>query len=104
MGPRGTERRSKPLAKPSAWLPTLMLDGAPLLDDASIMDFQGKKVDYVAKADAVEQALLLPGNMAELQSMRSHEVFLSFKRYLAMVRPTWLLFLLSLVTLLIFLF
>ena len=36
--------------------------------------------------------------------MRSHEVFLSLKRYLAMVRPTLLLFLLSLVTLFIFLF
>ena len=48
-------------------------------------------------ADAVEQALLLPKDMAELLSMRRHEVFLSLKRYLAMVcPPTWSLFLLSL--------
>ena len=36
-------------------------------------------------ADAVEQALLLPKDMAELRSMRRHEVFLSLKRYLVMV-------------------
>ena len=36
-------------------------------------------------ADIVEQALLLPGDMAELWSMKRHEVFLSLKRYLAMV-------------------
>ena len=36
-------------------------------------------------ADAVEQALLLLEDMAELQSMKRHEIFLSLKRYLAMV-------------------
>ena len=60
-----------------------MLDGAPLLADASIRDFQEGKAGYVA--DAVEQALLLLGDMAELRSMRRHEVFLNLKRYLAMV-------------------
>lgn len=60
-----------------------MLDKAPLLDDASIRDFQGRKAGYVA--DAMEQALLLLGDMVELRSMRRHEVFLSLKRYLAMV-------------------
>ena len=60
-----------------------MLDGAPLLANASIRDFQGGKAGYVA--DAVEHALLLPGDMAELWSMRRHEVFLSLKRYLAML-------------------
>ena len=39
-------------------------------------------------ANAVEQALLLLKDMAELQSMRRHEVFLSLKRYLAMVSPS----------------
>ena len=60
-----------------------MLDGAPLLASASIRDFQGGTAGYVA--DAVEQALLLPEDIAELRSMRRHEVFLSLKRYLAMV-------------------
>ena len=36
-------------------------------------------------ANAVEQALLLPEDMAELRSIRRHEVFLNLKRYLAMV-------------------
>ena len=38
-------------------------------------------------ADVVEQALLLPKDMAELRLIRRHEVFLSLKRYLAMVCP-----------------
>ena len=60
-----------------------MLNGEPLLTNASICDFQGV-VDYVA--NTVEQALLLFEDMAELRDMRRHEVFLSLKRYLAMVR------------------
>ena len=60
-----------------------MLDETPLLANASIKDFQGGKASYVA--NAMEQALLLPEDMAELHSMRRHEVFLSLKRYLAMV-------------------
>ena len=36
-------------------------------------------------ADAVEQALLLLGDMADLRTMKKHEVFLSLKRDLALV-------------------
>ena len=68
---------------PPAWLPALMLDGELLLADASIRNFQGGKGGYVA--NAVEQALLLPGDMAKLRGIRRHEVFLSLKRYLDMV-------------------
>ena len=46
-----------------------MLDKAPLPNDTSIRDFQQGKVGYVA--NAVEQALLLPTDMAELRSMVS---------------------------------
>ena len=53
-----------------------MLNGEPLLANASIRDFQGGVVSYVS--DAVEQALLLPKDMAKLRDMR---------RYLAMVCP-----------------
>ena len=67
-----------------------MVDGAPFLANASIKDFQGGKVDYIA--DAMEQALLLPGDMAKLWSIRRHEVFLSLKRYLAMVWSSLSLF------------
>ena len=44
VGQRGTERKSEPPAEPSTWLPTLMLDGAPLLDDASIRDFRAGRL------------------------------------------------------------
>ena len=62
-----------------------MLDGAFLPSDASIKDFQQGKVGYVA--NAVEQSLLLPTDMADLRSMRKHKVFLNLKRDLAMVSP-----------------
>ena len=62
---------------------TLMLDKAPSLTDASIRNFQQGKADYVV--DAVEQALLLPKDMADLRSLRKHKVFLSLKRDLTLV-------------------
>ena len=64
-------------------MPALVLDGAPLPINASIINFQQGKADYVA--DAVEQALLLPEDMADLRSLRKHKVFLSLKRDLALV-------------------
>ena len=60
-----------------------MLDGAFLPSDASIKDFQQGKVGYVA--NAVEQSLLLPTDMADLRSMRKHKVFLNLKRDVTMV-------------------
>ena len=65
-----------------------MLNGAPLMDNASNRDFQGGTGSHVV--DALERTLLLPSNMAELQSFKRQEVFLSLKRYLGMVRfPTY---------------
>ena len=61
----------------------LVLDGSPLPANSSIKDFQEGMAGYVA--DAVEQALLLPDDMAELGTMKKHEVFLSLKRDLTMV-------------------
>lgn len=49
------------------WNPLLELDGAPLLLDSSIRDFQKGKVGYVA--DALEQPLLLPQDMADLRTL-----------------------------------
>ena len=60
-----------------------MLDGAPLPADASIRNFQQGKASYMA--NAVEQALLLPEDMADLRSLKKHEVFLSLKRNLTLV-------------------
>ena len=84
-GQRGAEKRSNLQVGPLAWFPTPMLNGEPLLANASIRDFQRGTADYVT--DAVEQALLLLEDMVELRDMRRHEVFLSLKRYLAMVCP-----------------
>ncbi|KAL0010799.1 hypothetical protein SO802_005907 [Lithocarpus litseifolius] len=55
---------------------------SPLPTNASIRDIQQRKVGYVA--NALEQANLLPGDMADLKSMKKHEVFLSLKRDLAL--------------------
>ena len=61
---------------------------------ASVKNFQQGKAGYVA--DIMEQVLLLPKDMADLKSMRKHEVFLSLKRDFALVSPsTTFLFLLS---------
>ena len=66
-----------------AWTPAMILDGALLLANASIRNFQGGAAGYVA--DATEQALLLLADMADLREMRKHEVFLSLKKDLALV-------------------
>ena len=83
VGQRGAERKSDPSTAPPTWTLAPMLDGAPLLANASIRDYQGGKAGYVL--DAVEHALLFPDDMAELRTLKRHEVFLSLKRYLGMV-------------------
>ena len=60
-----------------------MLDEFPFPVNSSIKDFQQGKAENVV--DTVEQALLLPNDMANLRTMRKHEVFLSLKRDLAIV-------------------
>ena len=70
-----------------------MLDGVALPNDAIIRNFQQGKAGYVD--NAMEQSLLLSNDMADLKSMRKHEVFLSLKRDLAMVSPLVLVFFFS---------
>ena len=60
-----------------------MLGGEPLMDDASIRDFNGGIGCHVASA--LEQTLLLPKDMVELRGFRRSEVFLHIKRFLGMV-------------------
>ena len=72
------EKRGDSQITALAWSPALVLDEAVLTTDASIRDFQQGRVGYVA--DAMEQALLLPGDMANLWLMRKYEVFLSLNR------------------------
>ena len=61
-----------------------MLHEEPLMDDASLRDFNKGEGTYVA--DALERSLLLPANMADLKNLRRQELFLSMKRYLGMVK------------------
>ena len=78
-----TDRRGDHQIEVPAWTPSIVLDGAPLPNDASIRDFQQGRAGYMA--NVVEQALLLLADMVDLRSMRKHEVFLSLKRDLALV-------------------
>ena len=62
-----------------------MLGGEPLMDDASIRDFNGGIGCHVASA--LEQTLLLSKDMVELRGFRRSEVFLHTKMFLGMVCP-----------------
>ena len=93
-GHQGQEKEVAPQSEPQAWLLAPMFHGEPLMDNASLRDFQGGKGTYVA--NALERTLLLPTDMAELGNLRRQKVFLNIKRYLGMVR------FLTLVTLLVF--
>lgn len=77
------DKRNSFQVRVPAWTLTKVLDGAPLPTNASIRDFQEGRAGYVA--NAMEQALLLPRDMADLRSLRKHEVFISLKRDLALV-------------------
>ena len=81
---RGQERSDSQHSEPQAWLPAPIHGGEPLRDDASIRDFNGGIGCHVASA--IEEALLLPKDMAEIKNMRKNELVLDNKRYLGMVR------------------
>ena len=74
----------KAQSAPSAWLPTPMLHGELLLEDASMRNLGDGEGGYVA--DELERALLLPTDMGKLKNMRMQEVALSVRRYLGMLR------------------
>ena len=54
--------------EPEVWLPTPMLHGELLMDDASLRDFN--KGEGINVADALERSLLLPADMADLKNLR----------------------------------
>ena len=89
---RGAERADTQFPEPQAWLLAPMLGGEPLMDDASIRDFNGGIGCQVASA--LEQTLLLLKDMVELRDFRRSEVFLHTKRFLGMVCSyfPWLFF------------
>ena len=80
---RGQERGEVQLSEPQAWLPALMLGGEPLIDDASIRDYNGGIGCHVASV--LEETLLLPKDMVELRGLGRNEFFLKAKRFLGMV-------------------
>ena len=80
---RGAEREDIQLPEPQVWLPAPMLGGEPLMDDASIRDFNGGIGCHVASM--LEETLLLSKDMVELRGFRRSEVFLHTKRFLGMV-------------------
>ena len=89
---RGAKRADSQFPEPQAWLPAPMLGGEPLMDDASIRDFNGGIGCHVASV--LEQTFLLPKDMVELRDFRRSEVFLCTKRFLGMVctYSPWLFF------------
>ena len=65
------------------WSPKLEVDGAAIAWDASLKYYRGGHAGYVA--EALEQPLLLPKDMEAYRNFNHPELFLSFKRDLAMV-------------------
>ena len=65
---QGQEKEVTTQSEPQAWLPTPMLSGEPLMDNASLKDFRGGEGAYVA--DALERSLLLPVDMVEFGGLR----------------------------------
>ena len=80
---QGQERSDTQPPKPQAWLPAPMHAGEPLRDDASIRDFNVGMGYHVTSV--IEEALLLPKDMAEIKNARKNELILDNKRYLGMV-------------------
>ena len=65
------------------WCPRLEVDETAISWNASIRDYQrGHSVDM---AEALEQPLLLPKDMDAVKKLKQHNLFLSLKRYLALV-------------------
>ena len=80
---RRVKRRGNQPLESQAWHPTPMLNGELLREDALIRIFNGGIGCHVASF--LEEALLLPNDMAELRNIRKDEVFLNLNRYLDMV-------------------
>ena len=65
------------------WSPLLEVDGAPIPWRASVCEFQKGRTGHIA--EALEQLLLLPKDMDSYRHFKQNDLFLSLKRYLAMV-------------------
>ena len=80
-------REEPPVAQvrrsPIIWSPVLEVDGVPIAMDASLRHFRGGHAGRMA--EALQQPLLLPQDMAAYRSFNHPDLFLSLKRDLAMV-------------------
>ena len=68
---------------PRTWSLVLEVDGAPIAMDASLRHFRGGHAGRMA--DALQQPLLLPQDMAAYRCFNHPDLYLSLKRDLAMV-------------------
>ena len=65
------------------WNPQLKLDETAIPWNSTIKEFQRGNAHYFA--NALEQPLMLPKDMAALKNVRQQDLFLSLKRDLALV-------------------
>ena len=68
---------------PRIWSPVLEVGGAPIAMDATLRHFRGGHAGLMA--EALQQPLLLPQDMAAYRSFNHPDLFLSLKRDLVMV-------------------
>ena len=80
-------REEAPVAQarrsPRTWSPVLEVDGMPIAFDATLRHYRGGHAGLMA--EALQQPLLLPQDMAAYRSFNHPDLFLSLKRDLAMV-------------------
>ena len=68
---------------PRTWSPVLEVDGMPMAFDATLRHYRGGHAGLMA--EALQQPLLLPQDMAAYRSFNHPNLFFSLKRDLAMV-------------------
>ena len=80
-------REEAPVAQvrrsPRTWSPVLEVDGMPIVFDATLRHYRGGHTGLMA--EALQQPLVLPQDMAAYKSFNHSNLFLSLKRDLAMV-------------------
>ncbi|XP_050278188.1 uncharacterized protein LOC126719704 [Quercus robur] len=75
--------RAEVRTTPRTWSPRLEVDGASILYNASVREYNRGRAGYIA--EALEQPVLLPRDMEAYSRFSQPELFLSLKRDLAMI-------------------
>ena len=68
---------------PRTWSPVLKVDGMPIAYDAMLRHYRGGHASLMA--EALQEPLLLPQDMAAYRNFNHPDLFFSLKRDLAMV-------------------